>query len=129
MKHCYCHSEKKFKFCCEGFLKGDHLPENPEQLMRSRYTAYCLQNMNYIQKTMCGEALKKFNLAESLSSAKKCKWISLKIVKTNLEENGVVGFVEFIAEYTSYGKLHCMHEKSEFHFFNDRWFYINGVIS
>ncbi|MES2614966.1 MAG: YchJ family metal-binding protein [Bdellovibrionota bacterium] len=129
MKTCYCHSEKKFKFCCEPFLKGTQLPLNPEQLMRSRYSAYCLHNMNYIQKTMRGEALKKFNLVESLSSAKKCKWISLKILNTSIEKSSSVGFVEFIAEYSSYGKLCTLHEKSEFHLLNGQWYYVDGITS
>ena len=124
---CPCHSQKKFQTCCEPFLSGSQIPENPEKLMRSRYTAYCLSNLNYVQKTMLGRPLDNFNLREATLQAKKCKWISLKVINSMVEENNLVGFVEFIAEYSSYGKIFSLHEKSKFQFSNEKWFYVDGI--
>ena len=59
---CYCCSQIEFKICCEPFLKGKQIPNTPELLMRSRYTAFCLTDMVYVQKTMQGKALQNFNL-------------------------------------------------------------------
>lgn len=122
---CFCHSEKEFKYCCEPFLTSKQLPATPEQLMRSRYTAFCLLKLDYVQKTMQGKALQNFNLRESLSNTKKCKWISLKVISTSRDET--TGFVEFIAGYSSFGKIHYHHEKSEFELVNGKWFYIDGI--
>ena len=123
---CYCCSQIEFKICCEPFLKGKQIPNTPELLMRSRYTAFCLTDMVYVQKTMQGKALQNFNLRESLSHTKKCKWTSLKIISTSVD--GDVGAVEFIADFSMFGKAHCLHEKSEFHFNNGRWYYVTGII-
>ncbi len=96
--------------------------------MRSRYSAFCELNLTYVQKTMQGKALQNFNLRESLAHAQKCKWTSLKIIFTSIDENKISGLVEFLADYRMYGKAHCLHEKSEFIFVDGRWFYISGVI-
>jgi len=123
---CHCDSKIKFELCCEIFLKNIQTPATPEQLMRSRYTAFCLSDMNYIQKTMFGKLRDDFNLNKSLAENKKCKWISLNIISSNTEDN--IGFVEFIAQFSSYGKLHNLHEKSEFHFIKGHWYYVSGTI-
>lgn len=121
---CPCCSTKTFAQCCEPFLQQKEKPTTPEQLMRSRYTAYCLEDFTYIKKTMRAPALKNFNLAEAVSQAKKCKWQNLTVVSARQEEN--IGFVEFIAQYRFYGKMHELHEKSRFHFLDGQWFYTDG---
>lgn len=124
---CYCHSEKKFSLCCEPFLLNKETPKTPEELMRSRYSAYCLVNIAYIKKTMQGPALQNFNSAQALSNAKKCKWISLKIISTLMDTDNQTGYVEFIATYSMYGKNYSLHEKSEFHFIDSKWYYVDGL--
>jgi SEC-C motif-containing protein len=124
---CPCASQKLFSVCCGPFLNGAEIPSHPEQLMRSRYTAYFLTDLKYIQKTMQGKALLNFNLKEALVHAKQCRWISLNVLNSSVEDNKKVGTVEFMAEYRSYGKITTMHEKSEFHFIEGKWFYVSGV--
>lgn len=53
---CPCKSGKRYADCCEPFITRINLPETPEQLMRSRYTAYSQANIDYIMGTMKGEA-------------------------------------------------------------------------
>ena len=48
---CPCGSEKKFSECCEPLIKGVKIAETAESLMRSRYAAYTLQNIDYILAT------------------------------------------------------------------------------
>ena len=47
---CPCHSKKKYKKCCKIFHEGIN-PKTAEQLMRSRFCAYSLNNTEYIIKT------------------------------------------------------------------------------
>lgn len=122
---CPCCSGNEFKNCCEPCLKNKQIPVTPEQLMRSRYTAYYLGDLAYIKVTMQGKALENFNLRESIANNKKCKWLSLKVISSSQNENS--GTVEFIAEYSSYGKIHYLREKSEFQFVDGCWFYVGGV--
>ena len=41
---CICGSKKAFGACCARFLSGEQQAKTPEQLMRSRYSAYALGN-------------------------------------------------------------------------------------
>jgi SEC-C motif-containing protein len=48
---CYCGSQKSYNDCCFPFLSGKLIPETPEQLMRSRYSAFCIKNIEYLIST------------------------------------------------------------------------------
>ena len=47
---CLCYSGQPYHKCCQPFHSGKQLP-NPTQLMRSRYCAYALGNLDYIIQT------------------------------------------------------------------------------
>jgi SEC-C motif-containing protein len=47
---CPCHSDKKYKKCCQPYHKGAN-PPNAMLLMRSRYSAFALGNAEYIMAT------------------------------------------------------------------------------
>lgn len=47
---CPCHSNLAYALCCEPFHKGA-LPSTALELMRSRYSAYVLKLIEYIQQT------------------------------------------------------------------------------
>ncbi|PSC68836.1 zinc chelation isoform B [Micractinium conductrix] len=49
-KACPCGSGAAFKECCQRYHEGA-LPETPEQLMRSRYSAYVKANWRYVEDT------------------------------------------------------------------------------
>ena len=48
---CPCHSGKTFGECCHGYLTGEALVPSPEHLLRSRYSAFSLQDADYIVDT------------------------------------------------------------------------------
>ena len=48
---CPCGTGKDYTQCCGRYIEADELPEYPEQLMRSRYTAYAFNNAEYLKKT------------------------------------------------------------------------------
>ena len=62
MTTCPCGSKKNYADCCQPFIELKKIPETPEQLMRSRYTAYTQANMDYIVRTMRGKAAADFDL-------------------------------------------------------------------
>ncbi len=54
-KPCPCYSGKKYKKCCRPLHQGQKI-DDPVRLMRSRYSAYVLYNMDYIVNTMHPES-------------------------------------------------------------------------
>ncbi|WP_454781059.1 YchJ family protein [Legionella sp. WA2022007384] len=126
MSLCPCGSQNKYELCCGLYLEKKQHPETPEQLMRSRYTAYSMGNIDYIKNTMKGKALIGFNEFEADLWAKSVTWISLDVLNTNTPAPDK-SFVEFAARYSEGNKVQIIHEVSEFHRENDRWFYVSGV--
>ena len=121
ISHCPCCSGKSYSDCCSQYIDGRLLPTTPEQLMRSRYTAYSLVKIDYIIKTMKGSALKEFDPESAKQWAQQVKWTRLKIRKSQWGKSR--GFVEFFAYYLFNHQEHTLHEISEFHFEIDRWYY------
>lgn len=123
---CPCKSEKNYELCCKPFLDEQSIPLTPEQLMRSRYTAYSLARTPYITKTMRGQPLMHFNAQEVEKWAKSVLWLGLKVLDSTME-NEESGFVEFIASYLEKNQIKTICERSEFHKQNGQWFYVAGV--
>lgn len=122
---CPCGTQKSFESCCQRFILEKEYPQNAEQLMRSRYSAFYVSDINYIQKTMKEPASHQFDVDDTLRWLKKIKWIGLKILKTeNLTQSP--GYVEFSAQYIENNCLKTIHERSEFQLNDNRWFYIQG---
>lgn len=122
---CPCGSQKNYISCCEPFLTGKQSPKTPEALMRSRYVAYTRANIDYIKKTMRGNALLGFQELDAKRWAKRVQWIKLNVIKSVMESSSL-GSVEFEASFVDGSKLKSIHEKSEFIFENGRWYYIGG---
>lgn len=127
MKNCPCGLEASYEACCGLYIDQGQLPQMPETLMRSRYTAYSLANTQYIKNTMRGKPLIAFKEEEAARWAKQAAWISLRIVAAPAPvcERGQV---EYIATYLERGRLSILHERSEFIYAEGAWYYIDGVI-
>lgn len=124
---CPCRSGKEYADCCELFITKITLPETPEQLMRSRYTAYSQANIDYILATMRGEASKDFDTASAKQWAESVTWVKLKVIRTYIDPViPEMGFVEFKAYYHYKKQMHVMHEFSEFKKYENQWFYVGA---
>lgn len=123
---CPCGSQNTYEHCCGLYLNKEQRPQTPEQLMRSRYTAYSLAKIEYITNTMKGKALSGFNSNEAKTWAERVTWIGLKILNTYME-TPEKGFVEFTASFLERNQLQGIHELSEFHKEHETWFYVDGV--
>ena len=126
MTTCTCGSAKAFFECCGPLIAGKPAI-SAEALMRSRYTAFTLGDLDYIQKTSAGEALLKFNRAELAASLPSTEWLGLKVrdVKDG-GEGDESGFVTFDVSFRQDGKIYKQTECSEFRRIQGAWRYIQG---
>jgi SEC-C motif-containing protein len=127
MSQCPCGTSIAYDLCCGIYIENKQLPQTPAQLMRSRYTAYSLTNIEYIKNTMLGKALLGFNEAEALKWAQSVNWLGLEIIQAE-PTSTEVGFVEFIARFMDHEQVKSIHERSEFHKKEHRWFYVDGTL-
>ena len=125
MIKCPCDSKKNYSSCCEPFITGKQKPETPEALMRSRYTAYTMANIDYIKKTMRGNALIDFQETDAKRWAKRVHWIKLHVFQSIIE-NQNTGFVTFEARFVDGSYLKSIHEHSKFIYKDDHWYYVSG---
>jgi len=125
MRKCPCGSDKEYLACCGPFIENHKSAPTPEILMRSRYTAYVKRDIAYIKRTMLGPAKRNFNEDKANTQAEQVTWLGLEILKVS-PINANKGYVEFIAHFRVGGKDQIIHEVSEFHKENGKWYYFDG---
>ncbi len=120
---CFCGSNKKLENCCSPIISGERKAVTAEALMRSRYTAYVLENTEYLLDSWHPETR-----PETLSIQPGIiNWLGLSIKYLKNGNSGdIAGRVEFIAKYEQKGINGEVHENSRFIFEQGCWFYIDG---
>jgi len=126
---CPCGSDRPYETCCGPFHSGALLPPTAEALMRSRYTAYARQNIDYVAKTTAPESQADFVPRAAATWAEQSAWLGLRIVRTErgqpADDDGVV---EFVATYQTKGRVVEHRERSVFRKSgDDRWLFVRGA--
>lgn len=127
MKTCICGSQKLFEKCCGRFLQGADLPKTPEQLMRSRYSAYALGGYgDYLLASWFPVTAAQVSAADL--SLPGCDWQGLEVLDKS--QKGDEGMVEFKAYFTEHGAtdMKTLHERSVFKRINGRWLYVGAEV-
>ncbi|BBN81209.1 UPF0225 protein [Pseudoalteromonas sp. A25] len=123
---CYCSSNTPFEECCGPFINSSHLPTTAEQLMRSRYSAYCTKNAEYIRATYVQNEQQHHSVEDILAFADVAQFIKLEIIDTG--STSEASYVEFKATYIAENKVCMLHEKSLFVKESEQWKYLDGTI-
>lgn len=125
---CPCGSGNAYQECCEGFHQG-MLPQSALQVMRSRYSAYALNNPDYIIKTT-SPASPHYN--ENLFVWKQSitqfseQTIFQRLEIIDAKENGDLATVTFTVFLTQAGKEAAFTERSYFERRKGIWLYLRG---
>jgi SEC-C motif domain protein len=122
---CYCNSQKKYNECCDPFLSGGLKPGNPEELMRSRYSAFCIKDIEYLIFTHHPSRQQPNEVELLTQTFQNTHWLGLKILKSQTDNQ--IGYVEFAAFYQN-DPIGQLHENSKFIYENGQWYYLDGVI-
>jgi SEC-C motif-containing protein len=108
-------------------LKGEKSPETAEALMRSRYTAYAVGDIDYILGTHDPDRVKDVDQANTEAWSKSAEWLGLEIVKTEAgEASDTQGTVEFVANYKIRGTKIAHRERATFRKHGSRWVFVDG---
>jgi len=121
---CPCTSGKLFKECCSPVLSDHSLAATPEMLMRSRYTAFAIEDSAFL--------LRSWDIStrpRSINFEKNIVWLQLIIeAAPQPEPNDDSGFVVFKASFIQNDTVFEMKEKSFFIRKKCLWFYLNGEL-
>jgi SEC-C motif domain protein len=107
--------------CCMPFHTGLSLAPTATALMRSRYSAFALENVTYLRATW-----HPTTRPPQLTFTPGQQWLLLRIL--NAQSEAAYDTVEFIARSRIDGTIHTLHEISKFARDGIRWFYVDGKI-
>ena len=130
---CPCGSERAYSTCCQPIIMAEKPAKNPEQLMRSRYSAYANKQAEYIYLTYAHSSKDEQSLDDIAQWAAHTKWLKLVIHHSSDYQKDLANHknaqVEFSAFYQHQGQLFQMREKSNFVIENNFWRYLDGDVS
>jgi SEC-C motif-containing protein len=117
---CPCGSGEVFGACCGPVVRNERPADTAEELMRSRFSAYALGDVDHLFRTW-----HPVTRPDDLAELPQLDWQQLEIV--DVVEGGPAddrGIVEFRATHAR-GRLH---ERSRFVRRAGRWVYVDGEI-
>ena len=124
---CPCGRDASLELCCGRFITGGQIAPTAEDVMRSRYTAYTIEEIDHIVNTHNPSSTDEVDKESALKWAQEAAWEGLEIVATEAggpdDDQGVV---EFIAKYAVEGKLLGHHERATFDKIDGVWYYTDG---
>lgn len=126
-QRCPCGSGDTFGVCCRRYLVGlgdGVAAPTAEALMRSRYTAFAVGDVQHLRYTWDASTR-----PEELGLDEDTRWLFLSIDAT--QAGGPfddAGIVEFTAVYRTPAGRGEQHEVSRFRREKGRWFYVDGVV-
>jgi SEC-C motif domain protein len=115
---CPCGSGEPYAGCCGPLHRQAALAETPEELMRSRYAAYAVGDLDHIFRTWHPRTR-----PDDLSPDPALTWTGLRIVSAEGDT------VEFVASYVRAGVPGERRERSRFEQRRGKWVYVDGDLS
>ena len=129
-KGCPCSSGHSLGKCCGLFLKNLEMPQTAEALMRSRYSAFVFQEIDYLIQTHDSKTRHELDREGLESWSRNSTWLGLKVL--DVVEGGVEdsrGEVEFVAFYsTEVEGEHSYHERATFIKKEGHWYFEDGAL-
>ena len=126
---CPCASGKPYGECCGPIIDGKTKAATAVELMRARYSAYAVENVDFLFSSSGPEVRAEFDANTTREWSKSATWSGLDVLET--ERGGADdddGYVSFVAHYAANGQ-ECEHrERSYFKKIDGEWRFIDGQI-
>lgn len=122
---CPCGIENTYETCC---YKGHSIIEDidtAEQLMRSRYSAFVMADIEYLMKSHHSTTCPTDEKEDILKWTKSVEWIWLEVLNSSKGlKADLEGTVEFKAYFKENGSISVIHENSKFVREHEHWVYL-----
>lgn len=124
-RDCPCQSGETYTDCCKPLHDGI-AAQTAIELMRSRYSAYVLENTKHLYRSWHPDTRPSLQLSRQ---EPKVDWMGLQIVSAEQgKENDQEGWVSFVALWMEHGRVQSMNERSYFSRVEKKWVYVSGEI-
>ncbi|MBI5544392.1 MAG: YchJ family protein [Deltaproteobacteria bacterium] len=125
---CPCGSGRPESQCCGPWLAGAPAP-TAQALMRSRYTAYVRQQIDYLLETHDPDTRAQVDREATARWAREAQWTGLTVLDVVAGAEGdEEGEVDFEASWSAAGQNHTHRERSRFRKVEGRWFFVGGSV-
>jgi SEC-C motif-containing protein len=125
---CPCNSTVEYKDCCGLVHFSIDNAMTAEQLMRSRYSAFVLNDMLFLKESHSKNTVHTFNFKNTSKWTQSVNWIKLEIISTqNGYKESIDGFVEFKAYFRENTIIDFIHGRSRFVKENNHWVYLDEI--
>jgi SEC-C motif-containing protein len=115
--------------CCGPILEGTSSAPTAEALMRSRYTAFVVGEIEHLRKTLHPRDRDGFDAESARRWSAESEWLGLEIRDVDRgAEDDDEGVVEFVASYVQDGAEEAHHEIASFRRVDGRWCFVDGKI-
>ncbi|XTZ40243.1 YchJ family protein [Salmonella enterica] len=124
---CPCGSAVEYSLCCQPYLSGEQVAPDPTRLMRSRYTAFVLHQVEYLIKTWHPSCNAEAFRAQLEAGFPRTTWRGLTVFEQAEGSNNHEGYVSFVARFSEDGHNGAIIERSRFLQENGQWYYVDGT--
>ena len=114
----------EYAVCCQPLHLGTTHAKTAEQLMRSRYSAFALEQIDYIVQTTALGQQETLDRAAIADWSKRNRWLGLDVLQVNEQVDKQHAMVEFKANYDD-GQPQQHHECSYFVRLAERWYFLD----
>lgn len=118
---CPCGSGRPYDGCCGPLIRNERQAAGPEELMRSRYTAYVVGAEHHLFRTWHPRTR-----PDEVAPEPGLEWTGLEVLDV-VDPGDGTGVVEFRAHWRWQGRRGLLHERSTFERRAGRWVYLDGA--
>lgn len=99
----------------------------PAKLMRSRYSAYVMQDADYLVATWHASVRVESLKSDISAGFANTQWLGLTVFEEAQGRDEREGFVSFVARFMDQGRESAIIERSRFLKESGRWYYVDGT--
>lgn len=125
---CPCQSGHLYQDCCAFLHQKKRNAETAEQLMRSRYTAFVLQDIDYIVATTVPSQQHLLDKKALRQWSEQTQWCGLEVISHQPNLTQRHSAVEFNATFMTEEGKRIHHEKSLFVNIGQRWYFVDPTV-
>lgn len=119
---CICGLNEDFEVCCGAIISHKRSAKTPEELMRSRYSAYVKADARYLLLSSVKENQHPDEIEHIENFCAQVEWLKLDVLQAQNDT------VEFKAYYKDNEGVKLLHEKSNFIQEDGEWKYKDGEL-
>ncbi len=127
MSLCPCGSGLETSACCLPIINASRQARTAIELMRARYTAYTLHNIDFIWDSTHPDQRDLSDRQAMENWSAHAEWLGLTILdEGHANTSRLTDEVEFKVTFRITQITHLHHERSQFCFENNQWWFVEG---